>query len=271
MKPAVTEFDVAVVGYGPGGQLLTALLARRGLRVLAVERYPGLYNLPRAGHIDHETVRMVQSVGDAAALVDTLWAVRGDYVWLNDKGQVLMLQPEHDTSESALSGWYSDYSQWQPNLERELDKAAREAGADVRLGWECVGLQQDAEGVDLKLARKALRDGGLAPTGEDEVLRVRYLVGADGANSFVRQVLAVEREDFHFNERWLVCDMEIVAPIPFDPNIAQYCDPRRPRMLMPLGRSHRRFEWMLMAAEFERRDGEARGSLAALVRVECHA
>ena len=135
MNSTATDFDVAVVGYGPGGQLLSALLARQGLRVVALERYPALYNLPRAGHVDHETVRMVQSVGDAARYVDTLWEVRGDYVWLNDKGQVLMLQPEHETGEAALSGWYSDYSQWQPNLERELDTAARKAGAEVRLGW----------------------------------------------------------------------------------------------------------------------------------------
>ena len=249
MNSTATDFDVAVVGYGPGGQLLSALLARQGLRVVALERYPALYNLPRAGHVDHETVRMVQSVGDAARYVDTLWEVRGDYVWLNDKGQVLMLQPEHETGEAALSGWYSDYSQWQPNLERELDTAARKAGAEVRLGWECVGLQQDADGVDLKLARTEVRDGALVRTGEEKTLRVRYLVGADGANSFVRQSIEIEREDFHFNERWLVSDMEIVAPIPFDPNIAQVCDPRRPRMLMPLGRSHRRFEWMLMGDE----------------------
>ena len=245
-KPA---YDVAIVGYGPGGQLLAGLLARQGLRVVAVERYPVLYNLPRAGHIDHEAVRMVQSVGDARTLVDTLWEVRGDYVWLNDKGQVLMLQPEHDTGESALSGWYSDYSQWQPNLERELDKGARGVGAEIRLGWECIGLQQDGDGVEIAIVENVLRDGGLVRGGEEQTLRARFVVGADGASSFVRQALAIEREDFRFDERWLVCDMEIIAPIAFDPNIAQICDPRRPRMLMPLGRTHRRFEWMLMADE----------------------
>ena len=244
-----TMQDVVIVGYGPGGQLLSALLARQGLRVVALERYPDLYNLPRAGHVDHETVRMVQSIGDAVTYVDTLWEVRGDYVWLNGEGKVLMLQPEHDVGEAALSGWYSDYSQWQPNLERELDKSARRAGAAVRLGWECTGVAQDDEGVSVTIAENVVRDGVLARTGKEETLRGRYVVGADGANSFVRQALAIEREDFHFNERWLVSDMEVIAPIKFDPNIAQVCDPQRPRMLMPLGRTHRRFEWMLKADE----------------------
>ena len=48
-------YDVAIVGYGPGAQCLAALLARAGHRVFACERYPHLHNLPRAGHIDHET------------------------------------------------------------------------------------------------------------------------------------------------------------------------------------------------------------------------
>jgi 2-polyprenyl-6-methoxyphenol hydroxylase-like FAD-dependent oxidoreductase/sugar lactone lactonase YvrE len=249
MDDKQTVYDVAVVGYGPGGQALAGLLARQGLRVVALERYPALYNLPRAGHIDHEAVRIVQSIGDANALVDTLWEVRGDYVWLNGKGDVLMLQPEHDAGEAALSGWYSDFSQWQPNLERELDKGARAAGADVRLGWECVGLAQDAEGVEFRVARTVLRDGKLAATAEEETIRARFLVGADGAGSFVRRAVGIEQEDLQFNERWLVCDMETIRPLPFDPNIAQYCDPVRPRMLMPLGKTHRRFEWMVMPGE----------------------
>ena len=77
------RYDVAIVGYGPGAQCLAALLARAGHRVFACERYPHLHNLPRAGHIDHETLRLVQGLGDAEAFARTLWEVRGDYVWLN--------------------------------------------------------------------------------------------------------------------------------------------------------------------------------------------
>jgi 2-polyprenyl-6-methoxyphenol hydroxylase-like FAD-dependent oxidoreductase len=249
MKAESEYFDVAIVGYGPGGQALAALLARQGLKVVAFERYPQLYNLPRAGHVDHEAVRIVQSVGDAKAYVSTLWEVRGDYVWLNGNGDVIMLQPEHDTTDAAVSGWYSDYSQWQPNLEFQLDHGAREAGADIRLGWECVRIKQDPDGADLEVARTALDDGRLIQTGEVRRIRARYLVGADGANSSVRRSFGIEQDDLQFNERWLVCDMETIEQTTFNPNIAQYCDPFRPRMLMPLGQSHRRFEWMVMAGE----------------------
>lgn len=228
--------------------MLAGLLARRGWKVLAVERYPSLYSLPRAGHVDHEALRMVQNVTDPRPYLDTLWEVRGDYRWLNAEGRTIMLQPEHDTG-AAVSGYYSDFSQWQPDLERTLDRGAREAGAAVRLGWECVGLQQDADGVCATIRPNALRDGALTPSGDPQTVRARFLVGMDGANSFVRRSLGIERVDWNFDERWLVCDAETIRPTVFEPNIAQICDPARPRMLMPLGRTHRRFEWMLMPHE----------------------
>jgi 2-polyprenyl-6-methoxyphenol hydroxylase-like FAD-dependent oxidoreductase len=245
----VSTYDVIVVGYGPGGQCLAALLAKAGHRVAAFERYPHLHNLPRAGHIDHETMRLVQGLGDADAFARTLWEVRGDYVWLNARREQLMLQPAHDTGH-AISGWWSDYSQWQPNLEAIFDAAARAAGAEVGLGWQGVELEALEGGVRLVVARTELdRDGRPALTGERRTVEARFLVGADGAGSFVRGALGVEREDLGADQRWLDVDMRTLRPIPFSPNIGQICDPARPRMLMPLGAAHRRFEWMLLPEE----------------------
>jgi 2-polyprenyl-6-methoxyphenol hydroxylase-like FAD-dependent oxidoreductase len=256
MSPEDLQYDVAIVGYGPGAQCLAALLARAGRRVAAFERYPHMYNLPRAGHIDHETVRLVQSVGNVQEFVKTLWEVRDDYVWINGQGQLLMLQPAHDAGES-VSGWYSDYTQWQPNLEHAFDEAARAGGAEISLGWEAIGLEQDSNGVTLTVARTKLQaDGRPTTTAEQRVVRARYVVGADGANSFVRATLNIDCEDIGSGERWLDVDMATLRPLEFHPNIGQICDPARPRMLMPLGKSHRRFEWMVLphesTAEMER-------------------
>jgi 2-polyprenyl-6-methoxyphenol hydroxylase-like FAD-dependent oxidoreductase len=43
-----TDYDVAIVGYGPVGQALAALLGQHGWRVGVFERWPTLYPLPRA-------------------------------------------------------------------------------------------------------------------------------------------------------------------------------------------------------------------------------
>jgi len=242
-------YDVAIAGYGPGAQCLAALLARDGHRVIAFERYPHLHNLPRAGHIDHEVMRLVQSVADADELAKTLWEVRDPYVWLDARGRQLMLQPVHDIGFGA-SGWFSDFSQWQPNLERQFDAGARGAGAEVRLGWQVIGLSSTAEGVTVTVERtEPDADGRPRTTGEQSSVHARFIVGADGAGSFVREALGIDREDLGADQRWLVVDMQTIRPIEFQPNICQICDPARPRMLMPLGTTHRRFEWMLLPDE----------------------
>ncbi|MFT3864996.1 MAG: bifunctional 3-(3-hydroxy-phenyl)propionate/3-hydroxycinnamic acid hydroxylase [Solirubrobacterales bacterium] len=250
MSPEVERFDVIVVGYGPGAQTLAALLAKRGRRVVALERYPHLYNLPRAGHIDHEAVRIAQAVGDARSMVETMWEVRDTYVWQNQHGQVLMEQPAHSPTD-AISGWFSDYTMWQPNFERVLDGGAREFGADVRLGWEVVAVEQHPDRVEVVACRNEGEPGSDRLWRSEDYVRLAapYLVGADGANSFVRASQAIPREDLGLNEEWLVVDLETIAPLTFEPNIAQICDPRRPRLVMPLGKTHRRFEWMVLPGE----------------------
>ena len=51
----IAQYDVAIVGYGPTGMVLAALLGQCGHRVIVLERYAGLYNLPRAACFDDES------------------------------------------------------------------------------------------------------------------------------------------------------------------------------------------------------------------------
>ena len=41
------DADVVIVGYGPVGQALAALLGRAGHRVVVFERFQEIYRLPR--------------------------------------------------------------------------------------------------------------------------------------------------------------------------------------------------------------------------------
>jgi 2-polyprenyl-6-methoxyphenol hydroxylase-like FAD-dependent oxidoreductase len=145
----------------------------------------------------------------------------------------------------ATSGWFADYTLWQPNLENALHDAAVAHGAHVNLGWEVVEIADRGDAVDLVVAGVELdKAGRRRRTSARRRIQAKYVVAADGASSFVREAMGIERDDLGFNERWLDVDMATLRDVPFTPNIAQICDPRRPRMLMPLGRSHRRFEWL---------------------------
>jgi 3-(3-hydroxy-phenyl)propionate hydroxylase len=62
------DCDVLVVGLGPVGAALCALLAREGVSAIAVERETDIYPLPRAAHFDHEIMRLFQKLGIAAEM-----------------------------------------------------------------------------------------------------------------------------------------------------------------------------------------------------------
>jgi len=93
--------DVAVVGYGPVGMATAALVGRAGHTVTVLERYAGLYNLPRAATFDDETMRSFARLGIAEGLRPTL-RVQGSYEWRNSVGDLLIQQR---FAEVGRSGW----------------------------------------------------------------------------------------------------------------------------------------------------------------------
>ena len=47
------SFDVAVVGFGPTGATLAALLGQAGVPTLVLEKSKAVYDKPRAFSLDH--------------------------------------------------------------------------------------------------------------------------------------------------------------------------------------------------------------------------
>ena len=230
--------DVAIVGYGPVGQVLAILLGQRGWRVRVVERWPEAYALPRAVHFDHEVGRILQSAGVAEALAPRT-VPASEYEWRNARGETL-IRFGRDTGPS-LCGWPESSMFCQPELEQILDERARSLpNVTVERGVEAVGLRGDADGVTLD-ARRA--------NGVTAELRARFAVGCDGANSFVRERIGSGWHDLGFHFDWLVVDV-----LPSDPRWSgplnwQLCDPARPTTLVSGGPGRRRWEFMRLPHE----------------------
>jgi 2-polyprenyl-6-methoxyphenol hydroxylase-like FAD-dependent oxidoreductase len=239
--------DVLQIGYGPVGQTSAAMLGRYGHDVAVFERHAGLYALPRAGHIDHEIVRAFQSIGAADAIMEDAFRCQ-TYGWRNQHGETLL---DIDWSQEGVSGWASDYLMYQPYVEDALDRAVRaQPRVEVHHGWEAVELATGDDLVTVTFARGQLDDGGVyRHSGERRTVRGRYLIGADGANSFTRDSAGLELEDLGFREQWLVVDFRQTRPISFAFDNGQICDPARPLCLFQLGKTHRRFEFMVLPGE----------------------
>src|ERR1044072_6300805 len=138
------DVDVVVVGYGPVGMVTAALLGRAGYDVLVLERYAGLYNLPRGAIFDDETMRTLAVLGVADELLPKL-RVQRNYEWRNAARQLLM---EVDYAEKGRSGWAEWYMMYQPELEEALDEVCRaQPSVRIRYSSPVVALEQDADGV----------------------------------------------------------------------------------------------------------------------------
>jgi len=142
----------------------------------------------------------------------------------------------------------------QPDIEAAIDARVRQYPNVVHLsGWQATDLRVLADQVVLTAGPA---HGGSrapdAPGGRQVEIRSRYLLGADGANSFVRAALGIGQFDFGVNERWLNIDTRTLRPLPARFNYTMlFCDPARPHMFMPIGHKRQRFEFAALAGEDE--------------------
>jgi 3-(3-hydroxy-phenyl)propionate hydroxylase/flavoprotein hydroxylase len=242
-----TTVDVAIAGYGPVGQTLAILLGQMGYTVAVFERWPALYPLPRAVFHDHEIRRVFLSMGLGEELAK-ISQPSARYQWFNADWKVLV---EIDWSAESISDGPFGYLFNQPSLEAALDRKAKSiANVQIHQGWEATALKQDANGCDMVLNRVIREDGKFSLGQEQQSVRARYVIGADGANSFVRQSLGIEWQDLGFQEDWLVVDLQPKPGVELDvPDIGQWCNPERPTTMVPGGPGYRRWEFMRLPHE----------------------
>ncbi|MEW5685203.1 MAG: bifunctional 3-(3-hydroxy-phenyl)propionate/3-hydroxycinnamic acid hydroxylase [Pseudomonadota bacterium] len=233
MAGADFDADVLVVGLGPVGSALTALLAQRGVRVIAIDKATDIYPLPRAVHFDHEIMRLFQQLGIAEEVRRHARDLPVYEFRAADGGLLMTLPPPRETP----SGWGAGYMFHQPSLDRVLrERVAGLAAADARLGVELESFTQDDDGVSATLA------GG-------QTIRARYIVGCDGAWSPVREAIGGGLFDYQFDEPWLVVDVKVSDGCRTPEVNIQVCDPARPTTCVLSGPGRHRWEFMLLPGE----------------------
>ena len=188
---------VLVVGGGVVGLSAAVFLAWRDVPTVLVERHPGSALHPRALGFQTRTMELYRAVGLGAAIPQVPRSFR---------------RPRRVRVESLAGQWYEEAA-WTPErpaadpsaaepativyspctggalaqdrLEPILRDRAIELGADIRLGTELTGFEQDPDGVTVSLRDRA---------GRDSTLRAAYVIAADGHASPIREALGIGRD-----------------------------------------------------------------------------
>ena len=136
-------FDVAVVGCGLVGAFAANLLGKTGLSTLVIERAGEVSAEPRAIHVDHEMVRLFQSVGLSEVILADMRAGEG-HLHIGADGGVIKFMGS--AGRPRPFGWANDYFFFQPELEAHLRKGMTAyPDVELRLNTELLDWTQDRD------------------------------------------------------------------------------------------------------------------------------
>ncbi len=234
-----SQCDVVIVGFGPVGAMTALFLAQAGHQVRILEASPDPVVLPRAVGMDGESMRAFQRLG-LDAEVDAILQPRREveqYAFTDSTRRVLI---GLDMDAFGPNGWRDNAFFDQPELEELLRARATEhPRVEAYLGQEVHGFEAEDDGV-------RVRSRGVHG---ERVDRGAYLVGCDGASSFVRRELGLDWVSLGYDQDWLVIDVivEDTADLPL--NVMQVCDPQRLTTYIPGRDPNRRWEFQLLPGE----------------------
>ena len=226
---------------GPVGAATALFLAHAGLTVAVIERDKAVYKLPRAVALDGEIIRGFQRLGLGEEVASLLQPIRpGERLGFgNSKREWLFSQTP---SRFNSNGWQSFNMFDQPELEGYLRATAlAEAGVTAHIGTEATLIHDEGDRVII--------DGQQLDSGDPLKLSARYLIGCDGASSFVRRSIGSGWHDLGYDHDWLVVDITTHPGHPLDRNTMQVCDPDRLSTYVRTKDPYRRWEFKLNPGE----------------------
>jgi 2-polyprenyl-6-methoxyphenol hydroxylase-like FAD-dependent oxidoreductase len=219
--PAAT--DVVIVGAGPTGLALACVLAAQGIPFVVVDRLTEGANTSRAAVMHARTLEVLEELNvtdrlRAAGVVVPCFTLR-------DRDRVLVTLRFDD-----LPTRYP-YTLMVPQnvTEAILLARLRELHGDVFRPCEAADLQQDADGVSLTVTTDGRR----------QTIRGRYLVGADGMHSTVRDRAGVAFTGGAYEESFALADVRMTWRLSGD-EVMLFLSPEGLVVVAPLPGGHHR-------------------------------
>ena len=194
------EAEVVVVGGGPTGLVLTAALRQAGHDVLTLDKQEEGANASRAAAIHAKTLEVLRELDVTDRLVAE--GVVVPTFTFRDRDRILT---RLDFS-SLPTPYPFVLTLQQYRTEKILTERMHALGGQVMRPYSVAGVCIDADGADVEV------DG---PDGR-EVVHARYVVGADGVSSVVRQSAKIDYAGGTYDQSFTLADARIDWPLRFD-------------------------------------------------------
>lgn len=214
------DTDVLIVGAGPTGLTLGAALAARGAQALVIDRLAGGANTSRAAVVHARTLEVLEPLDLASRIIAR--GLKAKQFTIRDRDRVLV-----PIAFDRLPTRYP-YTLMIPQevTEHILLARLKELGGQVLRPRQVVDLAQDAAGVTATLD-------------DASQLRARYVVGADGMHSTVRERAGIGFTGGSYGESFLLADVRLSGTMPLD-EVVLYFSPAGMVVVAPLpGGVHR--------------------------------
>jgi 2-polyprenyl-6-methoxyphenol hydroxylase-like FAD-dependent oxidoreductase len=189
--------DVLIVGAGPTGLTLATALTARGVRPIVIDRLAEGANTSRAAVVHARTLEALESLGVSERLARL--GVHARRFTIRDRDRVLV-----PIDFDALPTRYP-YTLMvsQATTESVLLQRFVELGGQVLRPLALADLAQDPRGVSA-----TLDDGS--------TVRARYVVGADGMHSIVRDRSGIAFLGGSYEESFMLADVRLAGGAPSD-------------------------------------------------------
>ena len=191
------ETDVLIVGAGPTGLALATALQQAGIDHHLVDALPSGMNTSRAAVIHPHTVEMLEQLGVVHELQAEGMPIQKFVV--RDRDQALLeIGFEHLPSEFRHILMIP-----QPRTEDVLESRLVALGGDVERSTKAVAIRQEADHAIVELDTAEGR----------KQVRARFVVGADGMHSVVRQSTSIQFEGEAYGESFVLADVRMHWPL----------------------------------------------------------
>jgi 2-polyprenyl-6-methoxyphenol hydroxylase-like FAD-dependent oxidoreductase len=189
--------DVLIVGAGPTGLTLAASLLVKGIDVTLVDRQTEGSNTSRAAAVNARTLEVLEPIDVTRRLVKE--GIEAPRFVIRDGAKVLLAL---DFSGLQTAYPYTLLAP-QSTTERLLLERVHELGGEVTRPKVLATLVQDDAGVTATFT-----DG--------DTLRARYVVGADGMHSTVREQAGIGFSGGSYEHSFVLADAHLTGDAPTD-------------------------------------------------------